>query len=589
MLSAILSKHTRTQLGARLWALLLALALLVSVVRAQTTAFTFQGRLTDGGTAANGTYDMQFELFDAASAGEQIGATITNSAVSVSNGVFTVSLDFGANAFPGADRFLEISVRHNSGEAYTTLLPRQQLASGPYAIRALAASTATNATQLGGVAANQYVVTSDARLTDARAPAAGSDSYVQNTTTQQANTNFNVSGNGTVGGTLSATAVNGFSISSTGSGVYGQNTAPNGTGILGQADTGTSAYGVWGKSAQGRGVVGDTSSGYGIWGRAAQGNGVVGESSGSTGYGILGTVNAGAASAGVYGQSTASNGNGVIGQADTGTGAYGVWGKAAHGRGVFGQSTDGNGVYGYTSGTFAFAGVYGFSDGPTGHGVIGEATGGSGAAGVFGKSSTGFGVHGESTTHGGSGVFGQSTNSGAGVEGKSSDGIGVLASGVNGIRAVASNPNGFAGVFEGKVIISSYSTGGNEPLCRSANIISLCSSSLRYKTDVQPFLGGLEIIKRLRPISFTWKTDGTRDLGLGAEEVQQVAPLLTSRNDQGEIEGVKYNQLSAVFINAFKEQQREIDKQQKEIEQLRKQLRQLQQAVSRSHRRRGRR
>jgi Chaperone of endosialidase len=121
---------------------------------------------------------------------------------------------------------------------------------------------------------------------------------------------------------------------------------------------------------------------------------------------------------------------------------------------------------------------------------------------------------------------------------------------------------------------------GGTSLCHNAsNEIATCSSSLRYKTAVAPFLDGLSIIRRLRPITFTWKQDGQRDLGLGAEEVADVAPLLTFRNQQGQIEGVKYNQLSAVLINAIKEQQRE-------IEQLREQLRQLQ--IVRHRRRTGR-
>src|SRR5205807_1410681 len=70
------------------------------------------------------------------------------------------------------------------------------------------ASTATNATQLGGVAAGQYVLTSDSRLSDPRPPTAGSSNYIQNTTTQQASSNFNISGNGTAGGTLSGNILN---------------------------------------------------------------------------------------------------------------------------------------------------------------------------------------------------------------------------------------------------------------------------------------------------------------------------------------------------------------------------------------------
>lgn len=180
---------------------ILAILSPASLVWAQTTTFTYQGRFTDGGTAANGTYDMRFRLFDAPSvgAGNQVGSTITNGAVIVSNGVFTVPLDFGGAGFSGADRFLEIGVRlAGDGNAYTLLSPRQQLTSAVYAIRAgsaTTAETATNATQLNGTDASQYVQANDSRLTDARTPAAGSSNYIQNSVNAQAAT-FNISGNG---------------------------------------------------------------------------------------------------------------------------------------------------------------------------------------------------------------------------------------------------------------------------------------------------------------------------------------------------------------------------------------------------------
>src|SRR5437588_5911293 len=193
-----------------------------SAVFAQTSSFTYQGRLTDGGTAANGNYDLQFALFDSLSGGAQVGSTQTLSTVAVSNGVFTVSLDFGANAFPGANRFLEISARPTGG-SFTLLTPRQQVTSTPYAIRSANASsadtatnatnatnatTATNATQLGGIVASQYVQTNDSRLSDARTPTPGSSNYIQNSASQQAASNFNITGNGTAGGTLTGNLVN---------------------------------------------------------------------------------------------------------------------------------------------------------------------------------------------------------------------------------------------------------------------------------------------------------------------------------------------------------------------------------------------
>src|SRR5262245_27238045 len=68
----------------------------LSTCFAEGTAFTYQGRLTDGGGLANGSYDLTFALFDAVTGGAQQGVTLTNTATAVSNGLVTVLLDFGA-------------------------------------------------------------------------------------------------------------------------------------------------------------------------------------------------------------------------------------------------------------------------------------------------------------------------------------------------------------------------------------------------------------------------------------------------------------------------------------------------------------
>src|SRR5882724_4386905 len=101
---------------------------------AQGTAFTYQGHLHDGGSPANGTnYGMTFRLYDAPTNGNQL-ASVGVGSVSVTNGLFNVPLDFGAN-FPGTDRWLEITVQKNGG-AFTTLIPRQNLTPAPYAVTA---------------------------------------------------------------------------------------------------------------------------------------------------------------------------------------------------------------------------------------------------------------------------------------------------------------------------------------------------------------------------------------------------------------------------------------------------------------------
>jgi len=119
----------------------------LSTLFAQGTAFTYQGRLNDGVSPANGSYDLRFALFDAASAGTQQGNYVTNSATSVSNGLFTVALDFG-NQFPGAGRWLEIGVQTNGGGTFTTLNPRQPLTSTPYAVQSANAATAASASSV---------------------------------------------------------------------------------------------------------------------------------------------------------------------------------------------------------------------------------------------------------------------------------------------------------------------------------------------------------------------------------------------------------------------------------------------------------
>jgi hypothetical protein len=68
------------------------------------------------------------------------------------------------------------------------------------------------------------------------------------------------------------------------------------------------------------------------------------------------------------------------------------------------------------------------------------------------------------------------------------------------------------------------------------------------------------------PITYTWKCNGRRDLGFGAEQVAEVEPLLTFKNEKGEIEGVNYGQISTVVVNAIKQQQEQIEQQQQQIQ-----------------------
>jgi hypothetical protein len=118
------------------------------------TAFNYQGRLVSGTNAANGSFDIKSSLFDAPTAGIQIGASQTNSAIAVSNGLFSVGLDFGGSAFDGAGRWLELGVRSNSSGAFVILTPRQPLTPTPYALSASNLSGTVSASQLSGTVAS---------------------------------------------------------------------------------------------------------------------------------------------------------------------------------------------------------------------------------------------------------------------------------------------------------------------------------------------------------------------------------------------------------------------------------------------------
>ena len=117
--------------------LLAALACLSGTnhANAQGTAFTYQGRLNDGTNPATGTYDLTFSLYNASSAGTQIGSTVTDLALGVTNGLFTATMDFGA-VFTGNATWLAIGVRTNGAASYTSLGQLQELTPTPYAISA---------------------------------------------------------------------------------------------------------------------------------------------------------------------------------------------------------------------------------------------------------------------------------------------------------------------------------------------------------------------------------------------------------------------------------------------------------------------
>ena len=124
-------------------------------------SFTYQGQLQNSGSPANGNYDFTFALFNNSSTNSgQIGSTLTDTDVGVTNGLFTVTLDFGS-VFTGNATWLAIGVQTDGGNGFTPLNPLQELTPTPYA---------TYASNAGAVAGSNIVGPSAGSLHPARFP-----------------------------------------------------------------------------------------------------------------------------------------------------------------------------------------------------------------------------------------------------------------------------------------------------------------------------------------------------------------------------------------------------------------------------------
>lgn len=164
-----------------------------------TTAFTYQGKLDQGGQPANGVYDFSFKLFDSSGGNNQIGSVQCADNVQVVNGLFTVTVDFGAQ-FQGGRRYLEISVRPDTGlgcgnlTGMSVIGPRQELTATPNAMYALSAGTAQNAAALNGQSATFYQ--SAGNLTGTLPGSVLSGTYPNTVTFGNASNSFSGSGSG---------------------------------------------------------------------------------------------------------------------------------------------------------------------------------------------------------------------------------------------------------------------------------------------------------------------------------------------------------------------------------------------------------
>lgn len=576
---------------------------------AQTSSFVYQGKLQDSGAAANGVYQFQFKLYDAETGGNQIGLTISDVTASATNGVFSVNLDFGAASFPGPARYLEIGLRPNgSGQPYVILNPRQAIASTPYAVRslnaghadqsatAISADVATNATNLGGIAADQYVLTNDPRLNQTPG------NYIQNSTSLQASSNFNISGEGKADKLTTATQFNvganrilassnanlfvGFGTGNGGA-IGGLNTfVGNNAGM--NTTNGTRNTFV-GAGAGIQNTLGNDNSyfgsGSGLTNQGGDNNSFFGSNSGNLNtadnnafFGAnAGKVNAAGDSNAFFGSdagkaNTSGSKNSFFGR---NTGLINTTGNfnSFFGNGVGQNNTTGigNSFFGDSSGLLNSTGGNNSFFGK-GAGLVST----TGSQNVFLGYSTGINntsgsnntLLGANAQVNGNPTFATAIGSGAVVD--ESNLIVMGRDGGQDALWIWGNTVAFGGLRLGTM-----QAGASFALCGgggSGTSIGFCSSSIRYKENVANFTRGWDLISKLRPVTFDWKADGRHDVGFIAEEMNEVEPLLTVFAPNGKIEGVKYAQITTALVNAVKEQQKQIDEQKAQIEEQKSQI-----------------
>jgi hypothetical protein len=104
--------------------------------------------------------------------------------------------------------------------------------------------------------------------------------------------------------------------------------------------------------------------------------------------------------------------------------------------------------------------------------------------------------------------------------------------------------------------------------------LGVVASSERYKTDIAPMGSVSERLSQLRPVTFHLKTDPSGDVqfGLIAEEVASVYPELVIRDDQGKIEGVRYDELAPILLSEVQQQEKLIATQAEQLSKLTQQF-----------------
>jgi hypothetical protein len=339
--------------------------------------------------------------------------------------------------------------------------------------------------------------------------------------------NFSAQQNVTIAIATATPAITGVNTatSGAGSGVLGRSASNAGIGLFGDATAGVGAtYGVYGQTASiSQGAAGVYGSANGVSGNTS---GVYGTNASTGGTGVTGvsTATSGTTWGGYFQSLLSPTGVGAQAQgANTGVNAIGKI------YGLTGQSTN-------TTGTAA--GVVGSTSSSSGMAIEGVSTAATG---------TTYGVYGITSSTGGYGVYGQAAAATGATYGVY--GLAMSATGY-GVYGLATGSTGYGVYSAGNAHVEGNLTYSG---------ILAQSSSRRWKKNIFPLTGALERVQQLQGVTYDWKNTGRHDIGLIAEDVHRVVPEVVLMEENGvDAKGVDYARLTALLIEAVKEQQQQI-------------------------------
>jgi hypothetical protein len=533
----------------------------LSVASTFSNTFTYQGQLKNASGPITGLCDIVFSLYDDPSAGSMIGAPFTPT-VAITNGLFTQALSFGTNAFNGQARWLELRVKCGADVTYTTL-SRQALTAAPYALALPGFWTQPNATSpniIGGYSGNTISPT----VFGGTIGGGGASGYLNSI---QSPASFATIGGGWANIVGGGDATIGGGYANHASGDYATIGGGRENHTAGGADS--TIGGGRGNVTNGFGAT--VGGGYANYANSSYST--IGGGDQNTAIGDVDTISGGFdnSASGAYSTIGGGSYNAANGFAATIPGGYGNF---AAGDYSFAAGRYSHAIYG---GDFVWADTTSDSISPfeaTGpNQFLVLASGGVSINSAFPANAALRVAGGTSWFQGNSTPLSPSAGQGVAIGFTGSTGyIFAYDYSTNAARTLALNGPG------GTVAIGALGSGGSNYVClNGSNEFATCSSSLRYKNNVSDLPLGLDAVAKLRPVTFNWKDSGQADLGFVAEDVNKVTPLLTTLNQDGQIEGVKYDRITAVLVKGMQEQQQQIAELKATNSQLAAQVAQLQQ------------